>query len=60
MDKNAISHPIRILIADDHAVVREGLEAILEAQPDMILVGAATNGEEAVSLAGQTQPDVIL
>jgi len=51
---------IRIIIADDHAVVREGLEAILSAQPDMTLVGVATNGAEAVSLAEGLRPDVIL
>jgi two-component system, NarL family, response regulator LiaR len=52
--------PLRILIADDHAVVREGLEAILSAQSDMTLVGMAINGLEAVSLAKSLQPDVIL
>lgn len=52
--------PLRILIADDHAIVREGLEAILSAQPDLALVGIATNGLEAVSLAAQLDPDVIL
>ena len=51
---------IRIIIADDHAVVREGLEAILSAQPDMTLVGVATNGAEAVSLTEGLKPDVIL
>jgi len=51
---------IRIVIADDHAVVREGLEAILSAQPDMTLVGVATNGAEAVSLTEGLKPDVIL
>lgn len=51
---------IRIIIADDHAVVREGLEAILSAQPDMTLVGVATNGAEAVSLVEGLKPDVIL
>jgi NarL family two-component system response regulator LiaR len=52
--------PLRILIADDHAIVREGLEAILSAQPDMTLAGTATNGQEAVLLATSLQPDVIL
>ena len=55
-----IEKPLRILIADDHAIVREGLEAILSAQPDLALVGSATNGLEAVSLAAQLNPDVIL
>jgi NarL family two-component system response regulator LiaR len=52
--------PIRILIADDHTVVREGLAAILGAQPDMTIVGEARNGIEAVALAHQLNPDVIL
>ena len=52
--------PIRIIIADDHTVVREGLAAILGAQADMNLVGVAANGIEAVSLASQFNPDVIL
>jgi two-component system, NarL family, response regulator LiaR len=51
---------IRIVIADDHTVVREGLEAILSAQPDMELVGVAVNGAEAVELVRQHHPDVIL
>lgn len=51
---------LRILIADDHVIVREGLEAILSTQSDFELVGIATNGVEAVSLADQLQPDVIL
>jgi NarL family two-component system response regulator LiaR len=58
MAQNSTS--IRILIADDHAVVREGLAAILATQPDMELVGLAVNGLEAVSLARQLHPDVIL
>jgi len=55
-----IEKPLRILIADDHAIVREGLEAVLSTQPDFSLVGMATNGLEAVSLAEQLHPDVIL
>lgn len=55
-----MSKKIHILIVDDHAIVREGLEAILEAQPDMELVGTAKDGEEAISLVADTCPDVIL
>jgi NarL family two-component system response regulator LiaR len=53
-------HKIRTLIADDHLVVREGLGAIITAQPDMALVGKATNGAEAVALAQALTPHVIL
>ncbi len=51
---------IRVLIADDHAVVREGLEAIISAQTDMTLVAQARDGVEAVALAQAQHPDVIL
>jgi DNA-binding NarL/FixJ family response regulator len=51
---------IHILLADDHAVVRQGFKMILAAQPDMEIVGEAGNGREALELAGQLQPDVIV
>ena len=51
---------IRVLIADDHMVVREGLRALLDAEPDLDPVGAASDGAEAVRLAGELQPDVVL
>ncbi len=51
---------IRVLIADDHMVVREGLRAILEAAPDLLPVGEATDGAEAVQLVGEKTPDVVL
>ncbi len=51
---------IRILIADDHAVVREGTRQILEQEPDMEVVAEASDGEEAVKLAGSTKPDVAI
>ncbi len=51
---------IRIMIVDDHAVVREGLRTLLEAQPDMEVVGEAANGEEAVNKSSELKPDIIL
>jgi len=51
---------IRILLADDHAVVRQGFKMILSAQPDMEIVGEAGNGREAVELAEQLRPDVVV
>lgn len=51
---------IRILIADDHAVVRKGLTGLLEHAEDVIVVGAATNGQEAVELARSLRPDLVL
>ena len=51
---------IRILIADDHAVVREGLSSLISTKPDMIVVGEAADGLEAVQKARVLQPDIIL
>jgi len=51
---------IRILIADDHAIVREGLRALIETEEGMILVGEAADGNEVVKHALTRQPDVIL
>ena len=48
----------RVLLADDHAVVREGLAALIGAQPDMEVVGQARGGREAVQLTQQLHPDV--
>jgi DNA-binding NarL/FixJ family response regulator len=52
--------PIRLLIADDHPVVRDGLRAMLATQPDMELVGEAATGTEAVTQARALRPDVVL
>ena len=52
--------PIRVLIADDHTVVRDGLVALLARRPDITVVGEASNGVEAVEKASQLRPDVIL
>ena len=51
---------IKILIADDHPVVRDGLRGMLVRQPDFEILGEASDGEQAVRLAAELQPDVIL
>lgn len=51
---------IRVLVADDHGVLRDGLGRVIAAQPDLELVGSAANGAEAVDLAAALSPDVVL
>lgn len=53
-----VSDAIRVLVADDHAIVREGIVALLRAENDMMVVGEAADGHEAVQLAGQLKPSV--
>lgn len=53
-------NPIRVLLADDHQVVRQGLAAIIEQQEDMSVVAEASSGREAVALFGEHAPDITL
>ena len=55
-----MSDTIRVIIADDHPVVRIGLRGMLETQADIEVVGEAENGKQAVSLAAKLEPDVVL
>jgi len=52
--------PIRVLIVDDHPVVRRGLASFLANEPDLVVVGAAVDGEEALKLADEHVPEVVL
>lgn len=52
--------PIRILIADDHGVLRVGLRVLLNAEPDLEVIGEAADGHETLRLAGELHPDVVL
>jgi two-component system, NarL family, nitrate/nitrite response regulator NarL len=60
MAKSVPRNRIRIVIADDHAVLRESLAALLATQEDFVLEGLATNGQEALALAQQRHPDVLV
>jgi DNA-binding NarL/FixJ family response regulator len=58
--QGSISSTIRVLIADDHSVLRQGLSGVLNQEPDMVIVGEAVNGLSAVESARKLKPDVIL
>jgi DNA-binding NarL/FixJ family response regulator len=52
--------PVRVLIADDHELIRVGLSALFSAEPDLVVVGTACDGRAAVDLAAQELPDVVV
>jgi len=55
-----VSDRVRVVIADDQALVRAGLKMVFEVEPDIEIVGEAADGDEAIAIAERTQPDVIL
>jgi DNA-binding NarL/FixJ family response regulator len=55
-----MSEIIRILLADDHTIVRQGMARLLEEQPDLKIVGEATNGQVAIEQAFALKPDIII
>ncbi len=60
MNRHEMDGPIRVLIADDHPVVRSGLRALIETETGMEIVGDAADGKEAIEKAGQLLPDIVL
>lgn len=59
-DQNVKATPIRVLVVDDHAIIRKGMRAVLELVPDIEMVGEAENGKQAIKLVLELNPDVIL
>jgi PAS domain S-box-containing protein len=59
-ERDSVTRCLRVLLVDDHKVVREGLASLLSSEPDIDIVGQAANGREAVDMAGRLQPDVVV
>ena len=59
-DRVSVAAPVRVLIADDHPMIRWGLAQLVSAEPDLELVGTAEDGVRAVELAEREHPDVVL
>ncbi|MCL4861476.1 MAG: response regulator transcription factor [Caldilineaceae bacterium] len=60
MQPNSLAEPVRVLIADDHTLFRNGLRALLHSILDLVVAGEAATGEEAIAQAAELQPDVVL
>ena len=60
MNQSNQPEPIRLLLVDDHTVVRQGLKMVLSLEPDLLVVGEAANGQEAVAQVPALKPDVVL
>ena len=60
MPSPKVAPPVRILLGDDHAMFREGLRLLLEAEPDLRVVGEAGSGPEVIALIGKLHPDIVL
>jgi DNA-binding NarL/FixJ family response regulator len=58
--KRAEGGPIRVLLVDDHAVIRQALRLLLESRPEIVVVGDAENGRDAIRAVEESQPDVVL
>jgi DNA-binding NarL/FixJ family response regulator len=59
-DGSGGGEPVRVLVVDDHALFRRGLQMVLEQEPDIVVVGEASDGAQAVAVAAETTPDVVL
>lgn len=60
MNKTNLNSPVRIVIADDHPIFRDGLRRLLESQPGLEVVGEAGDGREAIEQVGRLKPDILL
>ena len=52
--------PIKIVLADDHALVRDGIKSLLEDETDLLVIGEASNGEEAIEVVTILKPDLVI
>ena len=60
LEEKLVMNTIRILLAEDHVVVRQGTRQLLEHEPDFEIVGEAGDGEEAIHLTNELKPDVVI